>query len=24
MHGVDWPAILAKYRPLIDRVRDRD
>ena len=24
MHGVDWPAILAKYRPLVDRVRDRD
>lgn len=24
MHGVDWAAILAKYRPLVDRVRDRD
>ncbi|MHB8637091.1 MAG: S41 family peptidase [Fimbriimonadaceae bacterium] len=24
MHGVNWPAILAKYRPLVDRVRDRE
>ena len=24
MHGLDWPAIKAKYRPLVDRVTDRD
>ncbi|HLK16409.1 MAG TPA: S41 family peptidase [Fimbriimonadaceae bacterium] len=24
MHGVDWPAILAKYKPLVDRIRGRD
>lgn len=24
MHGLDWPAIRAKYRPLVDRVTDRD
>ena len=24
MHGNDWPAIKAKYRPLVDRVTDRD
>ncbi|RYG32023.1 protease, partial [bacterium] len=23
MHGVDWKAMRAKYRPLVDRVRDR-
>lgn len=23
MHGVDWPAMLDKYRPLVHRVRDR-
>jgi tricorn protease len=23
MHGVDWPAMKAKYRPLVDRVTDR-
>jgi tricorn protease len=23
MHGVDWPAILKKYKPLADRVTDR-
>ncbi|MCP3962932.1 MAG: protease [bacterium] len=23
MHGVDWPATLAKYLPLVDRVTDR-
>ncbi len=23
MHGVDWPAMLAKYLPLVDRVTDR-
>jgi len=23
MHGVDWPGVLAKYRPLLDRVTDR-
>ncbi|MCH8821979.1 MAG: PD40 domain-containing protein [Planctomycetes bacterium] len=23
MHGVDWPAMLDKYLPLVDRVRDR-
>ncbi len=23
MHGVDWPAMLAKYQPLVDRVADR-
>ena len=23
MHGLDWPAIKAKYRPLVDRVTDR-
>ena len=23
MHGVDWPAVLAKYLPLVDRVTDR-
>jgi len=23
MHGVDWPAIRAKYAPLVDRVTDR-
>jgi tricorn protease len=23
MHAVDWPAMLAKYEPLVDRVRDR-
>ncbi len=23
MHGVDWPAMLAKYSPLVDRVSDR-
>ena len=23
MHGVDWPAIKAKYMPLVDRVTDR-
>jgi tricorn protease len=23
MHGVDWPAIRTKYRPLVDRVRSR-
>jgi len=23
MHGVDWPAVRAKYRPLVDRVRSR-
>ena len=23
MHGVDWPAMLEKYLPLVDRVRDR-
>ena len=23
MHGVDWPAIYAKYSPLADRIRDR-
>lgn len=23
MHGVDWPGVLAKYRPLVDRVADR-
>ncbi|MFG0329776.1 MAG: S41 family peptidase [Phycisphaerales bacterium] len=24
MHGVDWPAMLDKYLPLVDRVSDRD
>jgi len=24
MHGLDWPAVRAKYRPLIDRVADRN
>ncbi|MEO8225550.1 MAG: S41 family peptidase [Gammaproteobacteria bacterium] len=24
MHGNNWPAILAKYQPLVDRVTDRD
>jgi tricorn protease len=24
MHGVDWPAVRAKYLPLVDRVTDRD
>jgi tricorn protease len=24
MQGVDWPAMRAKYLPLVDRVRDRD
>ena len=24
MHGVDWPGMLAKYLPLVDRVTDRD
>ena len=24
MHGLDWPAIRSKYRPLVDRVTDRD
>jgi tricorn protease len=24
MHGVDWPAMRARYRPLVDRVSDRD
>ncbi|MBL8763881.1 MAG: PD40 domain-containing protein [Phycisphaerae bacterium] len=24
MHGVDWPAMRAKYQPLVDRVRSRD
>ncbi len=24
MHGLDWPAIKAKYQPLVDRVTDRD
>jgi tricorn protease len=23
MHGVDWPGMLAKYQPLVDRVADR-
>ncbi|HNX51269.1 MAG TPA: S41 family peptidase [Thermoanaerobaculaceae bacterium] len=23
MHGADWPAMLAKYQPLVDRVSDR-
>ena len=23
MHGLEWPAVLAKYRPLVDRVTDR-
>jgi tricorn protease len=23
MHGLDWPAVKAKYRPLVDRVTDR-
>lgn len=23
MHGVDWPAVLKKYEPLVDRVTDR-
>jgi tricorn protease len=23
MHGLDWPAVRAKYRPLVDRVTDR-
>ena len=23
MHGVDWPGMLAKYSPLVDRVTDR-
>lgn len=23
MHGVDWPAMRARYRPLVDRVTDR-
>lgn len=23
MHGVDWPAVRAKYEPLVDRVTDR-
>jgi len=23
MHGLDWPAVRAKYRPLVDRVRSR-
>lgn len=23
MHGLDWPAMQAKYRPLVDRVTDR-
>jgi tricorn protease len=24
MHGVDWPAMLAKYQPLVDRVTSRE
>jgi len=24
MHGLEWPAIRTKYRPLVDRVTDRD
>ena len=24
MHGLDWPAVRAKYRPLVERVADRD
>ena len=24
MHGVDWPAMLERYLPLVDRVSDRD
>jgi tricorn protease len=24
MHGNDWPAVLRKYEPLVDRVTDRD
>ena len=24
MHGNDWPAVLRKYQPLVDRVTDRD
>ncbi|NNF08248.1 MAG: protease [Candidatus Eisenbacteria bacterium] len=24
MHGVDWPAMRARYEPLVDRVRDRE
>ena len=24
MHGLDWPGIRAKYRPLLDRIADRD
>jgi len=24
MHGNDWPAVLRKYQPLLDRVTDRD
>lgn len=24
MHGVDWPAMLDKYLPLLDRITDRD
>lgn len=24
MHGLDWPAVLNKYLPLVDRVTDRD
>ena len=24
MHGVDWPAMHAKYLPLVDRITDRD
>ena len=24
LHGLDWPAVLARYLPLVDRVTDRD
>ncbi len=24
LHGLDWPAVRAKYQPLVDRVTDRD
>jgi tricorn protease len=24
MHGVEWPAVLKKYLPLVDRITDRD